>query len=165
MYKETYKIKKIGPWKVKIEIVDLCEGCPWFTELYASSEHIGGTTIQVPSYLQHRHSPKHYVGQYTPRQLAKDYAKQGRKNPSKEAYESLQKELEHYILASDCTLKATVYKIFRTGKHRRFVQRIPGVSYDSYEQAAKLFIKNYGLDFVKEAIKEAREMLKQLIAA
>ncbi len=45
---------------------------------------------------------------YSLKQLSSDYAKQGRENPSKDAYISLQKELERDLEASEYDLAAKV---------------------------------------------------------
>lgn len=45
---------------------------------------------------------------YTPAELAKEYAAQGRENPSRAAYESLQKELHHYLHGAMYTVWARV---------------------------------------------------------
>ena len=58
--------------------------------------HEAGQTVQ--DCQAERGCPKFYTScNYTPAELAKEYAKQGRKNPSKEAYNSLQNELLHYL--------------------------------------------------------------------
>tara|TARA_R110000765_G_scaffold401912_1_gene497546 strand:- start:6 stop:506 length:501 start_codon:yes stop_codon:yes gene_type:complete len=73
--------------------------------------HEAGITIQ---YLNAgRDCPKHYTScNYTPAQLAKEYAAQGRANPSKEAYDSLQKELSHYL---DGICYSAIVEIKRAG--------------------------------------------------
>ena len=162
MITELIKEHTIGKITVKIEVVDFCEGSSWFDDLYTGTdEHEAGTTIQNPEH--HRNGYKYYIGQYKPSELARDFAIQGRANPSKEAYESLQKELEHYINASDCSLKATISK---AGIE---LAECYGISFDhSYvygkdlEESAREMLKEYGLEFVHEAVIEARDTLKAL---
>jgi len=165
MITETYKKHTIGGWTVLIEVVDFCEGSDWLRELYTVSDtHIAGTTIQVPGYLQ-RGGHKYYIGQYTPAQLASDYAKQGRDNPSAEAYASLQTELAHYIQASDCTLRCTVSKAgIKLGSADSVCFEVSPEYYRTPEEHAKAIIGDYGLEFVSEAIQDARETLNALAA-
>lgn len=145
---------------VKIEVVDWCCGSNWFNDLYTESPHIGGITVTSPTA-----DGRHYIGQYTPKELASDFAKQGRCNPSKEAYESLCQELEHYITASDCSLKCTVS---RNGIE---LNESHGITFDySYvygellEDMANRMLIEYGNDFITEAIEGALEAITGLIA-
>lgn len=145
-----------------IEVVETHDGSQWLADLYTGTDtHEAGTTIQVPDHLQSRHGFKYYIGQYRPADLARDFAAQGRENPSATAYESLQKELGHYITADDCYLQATV----SVAGHE--LASIPGISFDySYEYAdatledtAAEMLRMYGRDFIREAIAGAREEL------
>jgi len=62
-----------------------------------SENHIGGETIKYAP-TTHQGASSYWIPtQYTLAELTRDYAKQGRTNPSKEAYESLQRELLHYL--------------------------------------------------------------------
>ena len=60
------------------------EGSPWFRDLYTECEHEGGISIQAPyhrlPYCYHG-GPKFYRGQYTPAELASEYAKLGIRKP------------------------------------------------------------------------------------
>lgn len=143
-------------------------GSHWFRDLYTESPHIGGVTVQVPSQQQHRDCPKFYIGQYTPGQLASEYAKQGRENPSKEAYESLQKELGWYLTAADYNL---VCEVSKAGIE---LAEVYGITFDyswEYadesleEYAVKWMLPDYGDEVVGEAVKEAKEALRNLCAA
>lgn len=72
-----------------------------------TDNHQGGVTVKNPIYQRNGFkyaTPLHY----SLKQLSSDYAKQGRKNPSKEAYISLQKELERDLEASEYSLAAKV---------------------------------------------------------
>lgn len=161
---ETLEDRSKNGWQIVIDVVDFCEGLHWFADLYTESEHIGGETIAAPAQLC-RGAVQHYRGQYTPAELASDYAKQGRENPSREAYATLQKELAHYIQASDCALKCTVSRngiVLASGY---------GVMFDwsheleqGLEDTARAMLRDYGRDFIREAIAEAREVVRGLAA-
>lgn len=150
---------------LKIQVIETHNGSGWLQDLYTGTDdHQAGVTIQVPDRLQGRHGFKYYIGQYTPAELAKDYANQGRANPSKEAYESLQNELGHYMTADDCYLQATVSVAGHT------LASVAGISFDysweyddaSLEETALLMLKEYGREFISEAIEEARQQLNAL---
>lgn len=163
----NYKERTKGAYTIKIEIVDFCQGSPWFSELYTPADcHQAGETIQVPSHLQHRNGHKFYTGQYTPSQLASDYAKQGRENPSREAYESLQKEMGYYITATDCALRCRVLKagIELAKKYSVGFDYSYEYTEASIEDMAKNQLSEHGRDFIKEAISEARDTLQALAA-
>jgi hypothetical protein len=99
------KIKHEG-FDVQINIIESHEGATLFSELYTESEHQGGVSIQVPGYLRSSVGiHKHYRGQYSPAELASDYAKLGVENPSREAYKNLQDELGMYLTADTCWLE------------------------------------------------------------
>lgn len=161
----TYTTKK---YTVALDIVDFCEGSPWLSDLYTPSDtHQAGTTIQVPSHLQKCNCPKYYIGQYTPAQLARDYAKQGRVNPSREAYESLQKELAHYIQASDCAIRCTITHNDTGITLSKTYSTCFDYSHEldeSIEQHARFVIDDHGRDFIHEAIEHARDIQARLAA-
>lgn len=72
-----------------------------------TDEHKGGITIKVKN--AERNSYKYAIPQhYALSQLASDYAKQGRDNPSLAAYKSLQDELHRDLEASNYILFASV---------------------------------------------------------
>ncbi len=158
MYTETIRQLTIGRVNVTIEAVNHCEGSHWFDELYTESEHIAGTTITTPSWVTQGFDNRHWIGQTTPAELTKCYAKQGRKNPSAEAYASLQKELAHYMLASDCSLRCTVTM------NGIELASVYGIGFDWSEELEESFsdlaaevMKENGIDFIKQALQEARE--------
>lgn len=65
-----------------------------------TDKHEGGVTITNPD--ADRNSFKYAIPQqYTLAELTADYAKAGRANPSREAYESLQRQLARDITAND----------------------------------------------------------------
>lgn len=72
-----------------------------------TDDHQGGVTVKNPSY---RHNAFKYAIplHYSLKQLSSDYAKQGRENPSKEAYISLQEELKRDLEASVYNITAKV---------------------------------------------------------
>lgn len=143
-------------------------GSAWFGDLYTASEHIAGVTVQVPSQLQRRDSHKFYIRQTTPAELAKDYAKQGRENPSAEAYESLQRELGWYLTAADYSIVCVIEK---AGVEITEVYG-PGVDYSGEYADESLdeyvikhgFMRDYASEVLKEAITEARSTLTALAA-
>ena len=99
------KIKHEG-FDVQINIIESHEGATLFSELYTESEHQGGVSIQVPGYLRSSVGiHKHYRGQYSPAELASDYAKLGVENPSREAYKNLQDELGWHLTSDTCWLE------------------------------------------------------------
>jgi len=163
MIKELIREYNTRNFTVKIEAVNFCEGSHWLNELYEASDyHIAGTTIQVPAHLQSGHAPEHYIGQCKPSELASDFAKQGRENPSAEAYKSLQDELAHYIEANDCALLCSVSAncIELSSQYSCGFD----YSYDycgDFEDYAKTMLKEYP-DFIAEAIEEARSTINNL---
>lgn len=72
-----------------------------------TDNHQGDVTIKNPNYRYNAFKyaiPLHY----SLKQLSSDYAKQGRENPSKAAYISLQRELERDLEASAYNIAAKV---------------------------------------------------------
>jgi len=69
--------------------------------------HDAGRTVQHPN--PGRGGPRYWVScNYTPAELAANFAAQGRENPSREAYESLQRELVHYTEGDMVLIRVTV---------------------------------------------------------
>lgn len=166
MHTETIKTIKTPKYLVTFEVVDFCAGSPWLQDLYQGTDtHEAGVTIRNPNY--ERGDYKYYIGQTTPAELAKEYAKQGIENPSKAAYDNLQKELEHYVHASDCALRCTIGHR-ETGLELASCYGISSdfsyVYYDGYQDFANKLVKDYPLsELLAEAIKEVRTTLKALI--
>lgn len=165
---DNFRTIRTKRYTVALDIVDFCEGSTWLGDLYTATDtHEAGTTIQVPSYLHERHCPKYYIGQYTPAQLARDYAKQGRTNPSREAYASLQKELAHYIQASDCAIRCTIThnetNIILAETYSTCFDYSCELD-DGIEDHARMIFKEHGRDFINEAIRHARETQARLAA-
>lgn len=165
MYYTDFRVFKTENITLELRIVDFYEGSFWLNELYTpSDDHIAGTTIQVPDMLQTRHGYKYFIGQYKPSELASDYSKQGRENPSKEAYESLQNELGHYITASDCAIECRVFVADVLMAENHFSCGFDySVEYDddTIEERAREILKDHGRDFIRDAIAETRETLKK----
>ena len=75
-----------------------------------TDDHQGGVTVKNPNWQ--RNEFKYAIPlRYSLKQLSSDYAKQGRENPSREAYISLQKELERDLEASEYSLSAKVVDV------------------------------------------------------
>lgn len=85
------------------------EGAMWHFEdqWEALREHTQGA-IRNPC-IERSSDTKFFMPlQYTLDQLTKDFAAQGRANPPREAYESLQRQLRYDIWAQDCGLEVSV---------------------------------------------------------
>ncbi len=166
--RETMREIKTKNFAVLIEVVNFCDGSHWLADLYEKSDHIAGTTIKCPDYLA-RGEAQHYIGQVTPRELAKDYAKQGRKNPSAEAYESLQDELAHYIQTNDCTIEITIKKAGVEIASALtccfdYCGNCGGCEHDLVDYAKK-YAADFNLrDAMREAVTDARATLERLAA-
>lgn len=98
---------------VKEKFSIIYEAVTWYEPSHAlenwefTDDHQGGVTIKNPNYR--RNAFKYAIPlHYSLKQLSSDYAKQGRENPSREAYISLQEELKRDLEASDYYLSAKV---------------------------------------------------------
>ena len=75
-----------------------------------TDDHQGGVTVKNPNWQ--RNEFKYAIPlYYSLKQLSSDYAKQGRANPSKEAYTNLQEELERDLEASEYSITAKVVDV------------------------------------------------------
>lgn len=95
---------------LKIEVSIICYGCfDGFADQWEGTDkHHGGVTIKNQN--ADRNSWKYFIPQQCSiAELASCYAKQGRDNPSAEAYQSLQNQLERDSSASDYGFRATAY--------------------------------------------------------
>lgn len=99
---------------------------------------------------------------YTPAELSRDYAKQGRENPSREAYESLRNELYHYIYGQMVTIKAAVYLDGEELAADFIGCDFSDYSGESLEEAAENVARDH-FDW-RAIIREAREEAKQKAA-
>ena len=125
--------------------------------------HEGGVTISNSE--ADRNSFKYAIPQqYTLAQLTKEYAAQGRENPSREAYDSLQRQLIRDINASDYyfTVDASA------GSHVLLDSAVIGCGFDySYEDEGSLLDtaqevwKDHGgeEEAISEAVQAARDLL------
>ncbi|AWD91305.1 hypothetical protein [Enterobacteria phage vB_EcoM_IME338] len=98
---------------VKEKFSIIYEAVTWYEPSHAlenwefTDDHQGGVTIKNPNYQ--RNGFKYAIPlHYSLKQLSSDYAKQGRENPSREAYTSLQEELQRDLEASEYYLSAKV---------------------------------------------------------
>lgn len=148
---------------VELRVINSCEGSPLFNELYTASAQQEGITIEVPNHLKQVGDYDHYIGPISVVELEQSYIRQNEENPKEAAYNSLQRELAHYIEANDCYFKAIVKK------GHVVLAEVYGPGFDySYdycgdiEEYAKQIAKEYSLAIIKEAIGEARQTLKFL---
>lgn len=128
--------------------------------------HEGGVTIQNRN--ADRNSFKYAIPQQVSlAELAKEYAAQGRENPSREAYESLQRQLDRDIDASDYyfTVDATA------GSYTVLDGFVCGCGFDySYQEESNLLDRaqeiwndcNGEEEATEEAIKEVRGQLANI---
>ena len=104
---ESFEIES-GELNITVSVI--CFDCnDGFSDQWEGADkHQGGVTITNPD--ADRNSWKYYIPkQCTLSELAAAYARQGRENPSFEAYQSLQNQLERDITASDYGFRATAY--------------------------------------------------------
>lgn len=96
---ESFEIES-GELSINVSVI--CFECfDGFSDMWdGTDKHQGGVTIANPD--EDRNSWKYFIPkQYTLADLAADYARQGRGNPSGEAYQSMQDQLMRDISASD----------------------------------------------------------------
>lgn len=104
---ESFEIES-GELSINVSVI--CFECfDGFSDMWEGTDkHQGGVTITNPE--ADRNSWNYFIPkQYTLADLAADYAKQGRDNPSAAAYQSLQNQLERDISASDYGFKVSAY--------------------------------------------------------
>lgn len=112
LHTETIEEWECGKFRLKLTATDLQE-CP--NDAYGNWEqapcHIGGETVTLPGSDCYHQSANTFWrnANYTPAQLAKEFAAQGRENPSREAYKSLQNELRSDLLGGMYAIELTVY--------------------------------------------------------
>ena len=155
--------RTINGFTVTAEVIDFCQGSLWLMDMFEPADaHEGGVTIRVPSWLDDGRGYRYWTPtQYSLAELSSDYAKQGRENPSREAYKSLQRDLAHYIQASDCAICVTVEKagIELAEAYSCGFDLSPENPWDdSYWEA-------YGPETVQEALSMARDSIEALTAA
>jgi len=148
---------------IEIFAVETHSGCNMlFDQFELTDRHEGGVTIVNP---EHDHNSYRYAIplQTSLAELTKSFAKQGRENPSREAYESLQKELGWYITADDCYLRYTVSK---AGIE---LADYIGIGFDYSWHYSDQSLEDYALEILadygdtEEALAEAKENLSALL--
>lgn len=101
---------EIEAGELSVEVSVVCFECnDGFSDQWEGTDkHRGGVTIT--NLGADRNSWKYFIPkQCTLADLAADYAKQGRENPSAAAYQSLQNQLERDISASDYGFRVSAY--------------------------------------------------------
>jgi hypothetical protein len=160
---------EIGAYKVSVFVVDYHCATEWLTDLFdIRDSHEGGVTIRNPvnpgdNRLYQWFAPT----QYTLASLASDYAKQGRSNPSKEAYKSAQQELAWHLTASDFGISVTVHK-----HGIEIANTTAGFGFDYSFEYADQSLEQYVLanflgvirECLRDAVIEARDNIKLLAA-
>ncbi|QBP33207.1 hypothetical protein Silverhawkium_gp121 [Shigella phage Silverhawkium] len=102
----TFEVQKEN-YSIVYEAVNFYESSHCVENWQFTDEHKGGVTIKVKN--AGRSDYKYAIPQhYELSQLMSDYSKQGRVNPSQEAYKSLQDELQRDLEASNYILFASV---------------------------------------------------------
>ncbi|ATE85938.1 hypothetical protein Sf18_gp75 [Shigella phage Sf18] len=102
----TFEVQK-EKFTIIYEAVNICEASHCVENWKFTDEHKGGVTIKLKN--PERNGYKYAIPQhYSLSQLMSDYAKQGRENPSIEAYKSLQDELQRDLEANSYVLFAKV---------------------------------------------------------
>lgn len=103
---ESFEVE-LGELSINVSVI--CFECfDGFSDMWEGTDkHQGGVTITNPE--ADRNSWNYFIPkQYTLADLAADYARQGRGNPSGEAYQSLQDQLMRDIHASDYGFEVSV---------------------------------------------------------
>lgn len=128
--------------------------------------HEGGVTIANAD--ADRNSFKYAIPQqYTLAELTADYAKAGRENPSREAYESLQRQLSRDINAQDYYFTVSA----NAGSYTLLDGAVIGCGFDySYDDEGQLLDVaqevwndyNGGEEAFEEALKEVRAQLANI---
>jgi len=134
------------------------EGYYFFMEQFKRVDrHEGGVTIKSSD------GDYYEPLQTSLSELTKDYARQGRENPSREAYESLQKELNHYLTCYGVQLVVRAYKCnVLLAEETSALYDFSYEYYDDLSDIQAIIKADYG-DWLKEQVmKEARNKLKQL---
>ena len=104
---ESFEIE-LGELSINVSVI--CFDCnDGFSDQWEGTDkHQGGVTIKNP--IADRNSYKYFIPkQCTLAELAADYAKQGRENPSAEAYQSMQEHLMRDIHACDYGFSVSAY--------------------------------------------------------
>lgn len=161
---ESFEIEA-GELNIMVSVV--CFDChDGFSDMWEGTDkHQGGVTIANPE--ADRNSWKYFIPkQITLSELAADYAKQGRTNPSAAAYQSLQEQLVRDISASDYGFKVSAY----VGGVEVLADTYVGCGFDySYDDegdlldAARRVWDEYGT--LEEVIEMAKKAAADIVAA
>lgn len=142
----------------KLEAIhDGCLGMHNFTEQWEHTDiHIGGVTINSDG--------EHWIPKnYSIADLSSDFAKQGRDNPCKDAYQSLLEQFERDRVAFEAVVSVSVLK----NGIELFEDTIVGTDYDhtdfdyNHDKALETMLSDYCEEFVY--IESAKQTLKTLV--
>ena len=161
---DSFEIE-VGDLNIMVSVV--CFDCnDGFSDMWEGTDkHQGGVTIANPE--ADRNSWKYFIPkQITLSELAADYAKQGRANPSGEAYQALQDQLMRDIKACDYGFKVSAY----VGGVELLADEIVGCGFDySYDDEGDLLDEarrvwdEYGT--LEEVIGMAKKAAADIVAA
>lgn len=161
---ESFEIK-LGDLNIMVSVVCFeCFDC--FSDMWeGTGKHQGGVTIT--NLEADRNSWKYFIPkQYTLADLAADYAKQGRDNPSGEAYQALQDQLIRDIHACDYGFKVSAY----VGGVEVLADTYVGCGFDySYDDEGSLLDEARRVwdeyDTTKDVIEMAKKAAADIVAA
>ena len=161
---ESFEIE-LGELSINVSVI--CFECfDGFSDMWEGTDkHQGGVTIKNPE--ADRNSYKYFIPkQCTLAELAASYAKQGRDNPSGEAYQSLQDQLMRDISASDYGFSVSAF----VGGVEILTDEYAGCGFDySYDDegdlldAARRVWDEYGT--TEEVIGMAKKAAADILAA
>ena len=161
---ESFEIE-FGDLNIMVSVV--CFECfDGFSDMWEGTDkHQGGVTITNPD--ADRNSWKYFIPkQCTLAELAASYAKQGRDNPSGEAYQALQEQLMRDISASDYGFSVSAF----VGDVEILTDEYVGCGFDySYDDegdlldAARRVWDEYGT--LEEVIGMAKKAAADIVAA
>jgi len=145
----------------------ICFGCnDGFSDMWEGTDkHQGGVTITNPE--ADRNTWKYFIPkQYTLADLAADYAKQGRDNPSGEAYQSLQEQLMRDLHACDYGFSVSAF----VGGVEILTDEYAGCGFDySYDDEGDLLDEARRVwdeyDTTAEVIEMAKKAAADIVAA
>ena len=104
---ESFEIES-GKLNISVSVICFDRNDGFSDQWEGTDKHQGGVTIKNPD--AGRNSYKYFIPrQVSLSELAADYAKQGRENPSAAAYQSMQEQLMRDITTSDYGFRATAY--------------------------------------------------------
>lgn len=130
---ESFEIES-GELNFMVSVV--CFECyDGFSDMWEGTDkHQGGVTVANPE--ADRNSWKYFIPKhYTLADLAADYAKQGRENPSAAAYQSMREQLMRDLHASDYGFKVSAF----VGGFEVLADEIVGCGFDySYDDEGDL---------------------------